>query len=732
MNSPKMRSPSGESAAESQTAIELLKAALRPATGGPPPPIWGMTPWQHSCQTRSVLRRSTLAVLCALLSAIGPVRAAPPEAAPETRPVIILQLPPTMSADEVAKLTADLRAKGAVAAPAETPATAAPGTPVLRRVAERLRRAMPALGRLGGIGEAWRSAGGEDAGPYFWPRVAALFLAALAVEAALRLGLPLFFPSLKLRSGTPLRTAVGLHFLSLSLGLIGFVCTLRGGSALLSGESPLLRDTVERICVAGGNWRISMALLSLMAAPRAPAARLLRIGDEAALRIIVWVSAYLLLATLLAMSSWLPRRLDDVDLALAVGFVFGLAVLAFKIAMFLALRSQVAHAILVPGGDAPGMPRRVAARIWHWVFIGLSVAIFCLAVEEFSIGNNPRAAIAATALQTALVGMALAWAAKQRLLADIRNEGTVWWWLPAASRLVDMTVLLGGSFWLARVWGYDLLDAPAGSVTATALRPLFKATAFLLASWLAWTLIDGFLGERLIPARQDAANPHQARLATLLPLVRNSFAVAIFFVGGILALGAFGVDIGPLLAGAGVVGIALGFGAQALVHDVIAGLFFLIDDAFRLGETIDTGKLKGTVEAISIRAVRLRHKSGEIHTVPFGLIQAVTNSSRDWAVGEFVLHVAPGCDLQLVHDTIEKVGANLLEDPDIGQDFIHPLQMQGVSDVTHAALQIRCKFTARPGRQSRLQHRALHEIILSFAEAGIAFASPPTHAPSPN
>src|SRR5262249_23518006 len=135
------------------------------------------------------------------------------------------------------------------------------------------------------------------------------------------------------------------------------------------------------------------------------------------------------------------------------------------------------------------------------------------------------------------------------------------------------------------------------------------------------------------------------RLETLLPLIRNVLAIAIFFLGVVIALGDLGVNIGPLLAGAGVVGLALGFRAPALVRDVIAGLFFLIDDAFRRGEYIDTGRLKGTVEAISIRSVRLRHQNGQVHTIPFGLIQAVTNSSRDWAIVKFNLHVAPSTDL---------------------------------------------------------------------------------------
>jgi len=666
--------------------------------------------------------RLPFALLCGLLMAAGQGHADEVAA----RPAIILQLPSSMSVDDVARLTEELRAKGAVLAPTSAPPPATAESPIAWRVATRISRALPSLHHLGEMGERWRQAGGEESGPYFWPRLSALFLAALLVEAVLRRGLPHFFPRLRPETGNTLPMAVCRHFLALSFGLAGFLLILRGGAVLLSGGGGLPGEVAERVSIAGGNWRISIAVLSLMTAPRAAAARLLRIDEPGARQVTLWVSPYLFLAMILAVSIWLIQRLGDADLAIALGFIIGLFLLLFKIAMFLTLRTRIAAAILAAGGDAPAWFRRLAAKSWHWLFIGLSIFIFCLALEEFSIGNNPRAALGATALQTALVGMALAWSAKQRILGAMRQEGRGRWWLPALNRAADMAVLLGGSFWLARIWGYDLFDAPSGSATATILRPLFKAAAALLGSWLAWSLIDGLLGDRMAPAQ----NADKTRLATLLPLIRNSLAIAIFFLGGILALGDLGVDIGPFLAGAGVVGIALGFGAQALVRDVIAGLFFLIDDAFRLGEVIDTGRLKGTVEAISIRSVRLRHQSGQIHTVPFGLIQAVTNSSRDWAVADFTLHVAPNSDLQQIQDILQQIGAKLLGDSEIGGDFIQPLQMQGVVDISQMGVQIRCKFTSRPGRQSRLQHRALHEIILGFAAAGIAFATPHVNSPS--
>jgi moderate conductance mechanosensitive channel len=179
-----------------------------------------------------------------------------------------------------------------------------------------------------------------------------------------------------------------------------------------------------------------------------------------------------------------------------------------------------------------------------------------------------------------------------------------------------------------------------------------------------------------------------------------------------------------LLAGLGVVGIAVGFGAQTLVRDVISGIFFLMEDAFRVGEYIDAGRLRGTVEGMSLRSVRLRHQNGQIHTIPFGQVQAVTNFSRDWSVVKFNLHLEPTADIETVRRTVKRVGEELLDDPEIGGEFIQPLKMQGVVDVMQSALVVRCKFTATPTRPTYLQRQALRRLIEAFAAVDLHFAAP--------
>jgi len=179
-----------------------------------------------------------------------------------------------------------------------------------------------------------------------------------------------------------------------------------------------------------------------------------------------------------------------------------------------------------------------------------------------------------------------------------------------------------------------------------------------------------------------------------------------------------------LIAGAGVFGLALSFGSQALVRDIISGLFYMWDDAFRVGEYIDTGRLKGTVETLGVRSVKVRHHNGPLHTIPYGQLGAVTNLSRDFATIKFNLRLEPGTDIELVRKTAKQIGQAMQEDnPEFATEVMVPLKMQGIAEVVDNAIVVRFKFTARPVKPSWIQREYLKRIYRVFAEKGITFAS---------
>ena len=191
----------------------------------------------------------------------------------------------------------------------------------------------------------------------------------------------------------------------------------------------------------------------------------------------------------------------------------------------------------------------------------------------------------------------------------------------------------------------------------------------------------------------------------------------------LVVLSSLGVSIGPLIAGAGVVGLAIGFGAQTLVRDVISGAFFLADDAFRIGEYIDVGIAKGMVERISVRSFRLRHHNGPINTIPFGEVQKVMNYSRDWVLMKLEMRVPSDTNLEKLRKVVKKVGQQLMEDPDFGPNLLQPVKSQGVNRMDDdGAFVIRVKFMCKPGEQFVLRREVFRRVQEAFAENGIRFA----------
>ncbi len=215
-----------------------------------------------------------------------------------------------------------------------------------------------------------------------------------------------------------------------------------------------------------------------------------------------------------------------------------------------------------------------------------------------------------------------------------------------------------------------------------------------------------------------------SRMRTLLPLFKRTGQATVAVISFMIVLSSLGLDIGPVLAGAGVVGLAIGFGSQTLVRDIVSGAFFLMDDAFRLGEYVDLGSVKGSVEKIAIRSLQLRHHRGALHTVPFGEIQTLTNYSRDWAIMKLRFRVPFDTDVEKARKIIKAVGVRLMDHPEVGPDFLQPFKSQGVIEVDDYGLVISTKFMSKPGKQFLIRRHAYIAVQKAFAENNIQFARP--------
>lgn len=295
---------------------------------------------------------------------------------------------------------------------------------------------------------------------------------------------------------------------------------------------------------------------------------------------------------------------------------------------------------------------------------------------------------------------------------------------------VRTLVIAAAIAWLAYVWKSNPYNqAVIGSLGYSIAGGLFRSMAVLLIADLGWRVCKALIEKKLASVSGDLPlSPEEAarraRIRTLLPIFRNGLAAVVLVVTILMVLAEMGVEIGPLIAGAGIFGVAIGFGAQTLVKDVISGVFYLMDDAFRVGEYIQSGSYMGTVESFSLRSVRLRHHRGPVFTVPFGELGAVQNMSRDWVIDKFRLRVTFDADIAKAKKLTKAVGAELLADEELGQHIIDTVKMKGVEQINEYGVELGFAFTAKPGNQAMVRRRAYAMIRKTFSENGINFAQP--------
>ena len=276
-----------------------------------------------------------------------------------------------------------------------------------------------------------------------------------------------------------------------------------------------------------------------------------------------------------------------------------------------------------------------------------------------------------------------------------------------------------------------VLEAPLASLAAAesplirfGLRLIGVATLALLTH-VIWITIRTAIDQRLAsvppPGSHRGPDP-SSRLLTLLPLLRVTSAVLLLVMLVLSSLWALGLEITPVLAGAGVVGIALGFGAQALVRDVIAGIFYLAEDAFRIGEYIESGtSTKGVVERITLRTVALRHHNGPLHFVPYGALGTVRNTSRDWVIEKFNLPLPVDVDSEKIRKMIKKVGEEMAADPEVGPAMLEPLKGK-LYRIDPGVKVFRCKFRTAPGNQFDVRAQAFKRIEAALGKLSVGFA----------
>jgi small-conductance mechanosensitive channel len=269
---------------------------------------------------------------------------------------------------------------------------------------------------------------------------------------------------------------------------------------------------------------------------------------------------------------------------------------------------------------------------------------------------------------------------------------------------------------LADTWSFDLypfLPQWAPGV----LGSIAEAAVTLLIGWYAWRLFETCLAIKL--SREEGGA--QSRARTVQPLLRAVGRLVIGAIALMSALSSLGLNIAPLLASAGVVGIAVGFGAQTLVRDLFSGASYLIEDVFRIGDYIESGSAKGVVERITFRTLALRHQNGPLHFVPYGSLGSVRNNSRDWVIDKFEIPLSVTVDSERIRKLVKRIGLEMLEDPELARNIDVPLKAK-LYRIDPGIKIFRCKVQTPPGKQFEIRAEAYRRIEAALKENGIAFA----------
>ncbi len=496
------------------------------------------------------------------------------------------------------------------------------------------------------------------------------------------------------------------------------------------------RLTLVVIVVAIAKVRLTLAISGFLFAPRQPTLRLVSMPDADAAIVWRWIFVIAVVhAAAYAVRDLLMGSTLDGDTVAFLGIMAAASALVIRLIAVFQVRNSIRDLILATYGRADGSVSdftRLSAGLWHVFFAVLVVLDFAGSVfNELSAAEAEYATLSLSSFAV-LVLVPFAVTGYGALIDDayrLKVDGGRRVGVAGALRAFGQGAIVLAAFaYLLSAWGANPFAGAEAGIVSKIARAAMQVGAAVLLGWTIWQGIklaldhyassgdDGEDGD-------DGMGKPGSRIETVLPVLRGFIFVAIVAISAMTALSAVGVDIGPLLAGAGILGLAVGFGAQTLVKDIITGLFYLIEDAFRKGEYIQCSGGKGVVEKISLRSVQLRHHNGPVYTIPFGSMGTINNHSRDWVRVKFQIRVPFDTNLDLMRKVIKRVGQELAEDPALGPLFLQPIKSQGAVSTDDSGFVTSVKFMSRPGEQFLIRREAYARIQKAFAENGIEFAS---------
>jgi small conductance mechanosensitive channel len=483
--------------------------------------------------------------------------------------------------------------------------------------------------------------------------------------------------------------------------------------------------------------RTVVAVARMLLAPRITDLRLFPMGDETANYLFVWIrrltnlSVYGYFIIQASLLLGLPVAAHN-----ALQKLLGLSIVLLLVMLVLQNRQAVARWVRGDGdGPLPALRRRLA-DIWHILVILYLTASFT--VWALEIEGGFEFVLRATVLTLTIVfisrllelsirkAVRRAFTLGQELNARLPGlEDRANRYLPVAQTVARGLLYLIVALAILQTWGIDVFSWLASATGRAVIGRAVTVALIVVVAFLLWEIVSALVERSL--SEQDAAGnavTRSQRLRTLLPLLRNVFMVVLIVLVTMTVLSEIGLNIAPLLAGAGVIGLAVGFGAQTLVKDIITGLFILLEDTISVGDVISVAGHSGVVEAVTIRTIRLRDISGTVHTVPFSDVSTIENRTRDFAYAVLNIGVAYREDIDAVIDVIKDIGAALRADPAYADHIVEDIQVQGLDRFDDSAVVIRARIKTKPLQQWGVRRGFNLAMKRRFDELGIEIPFP--------
>jgi moderate conductance mechanosensitive channel len=414
-----------------------------------------------------------------------------------------------------------------------------------------------------------------------------------------------------------------------------------------------------------------------------------------------------------------------------------LVVHLFIVVIILQCRAQVADLIRAPFGreGVAARARNRVATVWHYLAITLDIALWAVwalnihngyaLLLQYFVGTVAVTVVArlATIVALGLIdrGFSIRPEVRQRFpgLESRANR-----YLPLLRKIIGGIIAFIGFVAVLEVWGVDaIVWFYGGQIGSRLLSALATVAIAALAAAAIWEISNALMDRQINALSRDGHYARAARLRTFQPMLRTALLCLIITVVGLTALSEIGVNVAPLLAGAGIVGIAIGFGSQKLVQDLITGLFLLLENGVQVGDDVSVAGLTGNVENVSIRTIRLRAGDGSMHIVPFSAVTTITNASRGAGNAAVSVSVAYKEDTDRVSQILKDIVADMRKEPEYRMSIRGDLELWGVDKIDGSMAtivgQIRCSDSGRWPVQREFNRRMKRR----FQECGIEIAS---------